>query len=80
MRTASSVTDAASQGRNGGGQGGPGWRDSNGDGICDYAQDRSLWGQACWGDWIDDNGDGICDNYPNRPLDGTGRGWKGGWR
>lgn len=56
------------------------WRDRNGDGICDYAQDRDQWRQVAYGDWIDENGDGVCDNYPGRPLDGTGQGWKGGWR
>lgn len=58
----------------------PGWVDADGDGICDYAGDPNLWGGANQGDWIDENGDGICDNYPDRPQDGTGKGWKGGWQ
>lgn len=64
---------------NGGGTA-PNWVDANGDGICDYAGDANQWGGAANGDWIDDNGDGICDNYPDRPQDGTGKGWKGGWQ
>ncbi len=52
----------------------PQWRDRNGDGICDYAQDPHLWSQYHTGDWVDSNGDGICDNYPNSSH------WKRGWR
>ena len=52
----------------------PAWRDGNGDGICDYAQDRNLWLRANAGSWVDNNGDGICDNYPNNSQ------WRGGWR
>lgn len=56
------------------------WRDSNGDGICDYAQNQNRWQEITTSQWIDQNGDGICDNYPGRPQDGSGNGWKGGWR
>lgn len=56
------------------------WRDSNGDGICDYAQDRDRWRQVTQAQWIDQNNDGICDNYPGRTPDGNGPGWQGGWR
>ncbi|MCF8033415.1 MAG: hypothetical protein K9K66_03695 [Desulfarculaceae bacterium] len=52
----------------------PSWRDGNGDGICDYAQDPNLWSRANSASWVDNNGDGVCDNYPNNSQ------WGGGWR
>ncbi|MBU1276439.1 MAG: hypothetical protein KJ720_13770 [Proteobacteria bacterium] len=52
----------------------PQWRDSNGDGVCDYAQDPKLWSRDHSGAWVDNNGDGVCDNYPNHSQ------WRGGWR
>ncbi len=72
-------------GRHGGGYGtdtgaGPNFVDNNGDGICDWAQDRAQWEQVTrgrYGEWVDADGDGVCDNYPG-PGDGTGNGYKGG--
>ncbi|MCB2228194.1 MAG: hypothetical protein KQH53_16050 [Desulfarculaceae bacterium] len=52
----------------------PAWRDTNGDGICDYAQNLYLWNRTNAGSWVDNNGDGVCDNYPNNSQ------WRGGWR
>lgn len=65
---------AATRAWRGNGNPSPSWRDSNGDGVCDYAQDPNLWSRSNAGDWIDTNNDGICDNYPNNSQ------WKGGWR
>lgn len=56
------------------------WRDANGDGICDYAQNQNRWREICRAQWIDQNRDGVCDNYPGRPADGSGNGWQGGWQ
>ncbi|MBU1157015.1 MAG: hypothetical protein KJ921_14250 [Proteobacteria bacterium] len=58
----------------GNGNASPQWRDANGDGVCDYAQDPNLWSRKNSGDWVDSNNDGVCDNYPNSSH------WKGGWR
>jgi hypothetical protein len=58
----------------GNGNASPGWVDNNGDGICDYAQDRRLWENANQANWVDNNGDGVCDNYPSSSQ------WRGGWR
>lgn len=79
------ATDAQARFRGGsGGQSlgqGPNYVDANGDGICDWAQNRRAWDQTTrgqYGQWVDANGDGVCDNYGTRPQDGTGRGYRGG--
>lgn len=60
---------------------GLGFVDDNGDGVCDWAQSAEAWNQATggqYGEYVDADGDGVCDNYANRPLDGTGLGYRGG--
>ena len=42
----------------------PQWRDANGDGVCDYAQDPKLWSRYNSGDWVDSNNDGCLRQLP----------------
>jgi hypothetical protein len=57
------------------------WVDANQDGLHDAWQNQTAWNALTggrYGSWVDANADGICDNFDLRPLDGSGKGLKGG--
>lgn len=53
------------------------FKDSNGDGVCDYFMER---GAHCAGSgYVDEDQNGVCDNYESRTCYGNGRGRHNGY-